>query len=141
MTAPSILKQRMNAVVFITEERGWWVKGRLRRDESVAVEMCFDNPRLDDLPFSEDVPLVYLGLMDPARCRFEFQNGFVAVQPVDPQTHHDVMMILLHVTNYRHQAVPFTRRLPDPEAPEAERPTPPKRRRPRFYRIPIHARK
>ena len=141
MTPPSILKQRMASVIFITEERGWWVKGRLRRDESVAVEMCFDNPRLDELPFSEDVPLVYLGLMDPARCRFEFQNGFVAVQPVDPQTNQDVMMILLHVANYRHQPVPFPRRLPDPEAPEVERPTPPRRRRPRFYRMPIQARK
>lgn len=147
MTGQSVLKYRLASVVIVTEERGWWVKGRLRRDESIAVEMCFDNPRLDDVPMADDIPLVYLGLLASDRCLFEFQNGFVPVQPVDRRTHEDVMTIIMHVTGYRHQPTPIPRKridseeiaLIEPSPQESSRPQ--KRRKPRFYRMPLAARK
>lgn len=88
--SPGGQRLELAKVATITEEFGWWLKGRLRGRHlsDVYFEVSFEDyapilkRRPDLLPYP-NVPVTYLGLWTGKRCHAEFQMGQWCVKPKD----------------------------------------------------------
>lgn len=66
---------RLEPAIRVTEQLGKWIKGRMRSDPSVAVELSFELTS----PLLPNTPYCYLGLFTSRKVIFEFQLGKLLV--------------------------------------------------------------
>ncbi len=97
LVSPAAQKLERSRVASISEENGWWLKGRLLSHDRPFFEISFeDYEKFDKYPkflLGTGVPVTYLGLFLGKTCTAEFQLGQWPRKPRDDKVREQILSI------------------------------------------------
>lgn len=96
MKVPQVLRLESHPAVTVTEQRGWWTKGKI---DDRNFELSFED-YVQFLPYAAKmfpiprVPLTYLGIFSKKHTVVEFQLGQWPQRPRDEEAHLQLSILL-----------------------------------------------
>lgn len=109
LLSPASLAIHRSGYFTITEERGWWIKGR--RDPDLCFELSFeDNVAIRQAKATHLFPhprifATYIGIWTRKRTVAEFQLGTWVKRPVDPEDNLVLSKLLVPLVDVNPLAV------------------------------------
>jgi len=103
--------QRLSPVITVTEQNGYWLKGRAVIDAEICVELSFEAHNVRHMCFA-GTPFTYIGIFRGKRNLYEFQLGKSAKPRGDLHTDEDAVIILSNLRGLMigHNPVPVVDR-------------------------------
>lgn len=103
----SVNADQISAHAVVTEERGWWLMGRMRSEPRLFFELSFEDWHLSSrICIHPQVPVTYFGIhRGKGRLAAEFQLGQWPIKPCDEDVRAFIIDVMGALIGYRPVAV------------------------------------